>query len=186
MTTSPHPLAPAPSDDELMTQLASGSASALDELIARHRPRLVRLGVRALGDRARAEDVAQETFLRVLRHAPSYRPRGQFAAWLLTIASRLCLNATRDRDRRAELPLDSAPHPASPSSPERSLELRELRGALAKLRPRYRLALVLKAVEGLSYREIAAILDCSEADVANAVFRARKALARELGARSRG
>jgi RNA polymerase sigma-70 factor (ECF subfamily) len=184
MTTSPQPLPlAAPSDDELMGQLALGSSAALDELVARHRERLVRLGVRTLGDRGRAEDVAQETFLRVFRHAPSYHPRGQFVAWLLTIASRLCLNASRDRDRRAELPLDCSPHPAAPSSPERALELRELRTAMARLRPRYRLALVLKAVEGLSYREIAGILECSEADVANAVFRARKALARELGGR---
>jgi RNA polymerase sigma-70 factor (ECF subfamily) len=184
MTTSPNPRPLAtPSDDELMRQLGAGSDSALDELVARHRERLVRLGARVLGDRGRAEDVAQETFLRVLRHAPSYRPRGQFTAWLLTIASRLCLNAARDRDRRAELPLESFPHPASPASPERSLELRELRSALARLRPRYRLALVLKAVEGLSYREIAGILDCSEAAVANAVFRARRALARALGSR---
>ena len=61
--------------------------------------------------------------------------------------------------------------------------MRKLREALGRLQPRYRLALVLKAVEGLSYREIARALDCSETDVSNAVFRARKVLAKELGSR---
>jgi RNA polymerase sigma-70 factor (ECF subfamily) len=170
-------------DDELMARLAAGSESALDELSARHRGRLVRLATRALGDRGQAEDVVQETFLRVFRHASTYRPQGHFSSWLLTIASRLCLNASRNRARRLELPLASSPALASPASPERSLELRQLREALGRLPHRHRLALILKAVEGLSYREIARALECSETDVANAVFRARKALAKELGSR---
>ncbi len=170
-------------DDELMARLAAGSESALNELSARHRGRLVRLATRALGDRGQAEDVVQETFLRVFRHAGSYRPRGQFSSWVATIASRLCLNASRDRGRRLELPLASSPALASPASPELSLEVRQLREALERLPPRYRLALIFKAVEGLSYREIAAALECSETDVANAVFRARKALAKGLGSR---
>lgn len=173
----------AASDDELMVRLAAGSEPALEELVTRHRGRLIRLGVRALGDRGRAEDIAQETFLRVFRHAASYRAHGQFSSWLLTIASRLCLNAARNRARRPELALASLPERPSPASPERWLEVRELREALGRLQPRYRLALILKAVEGLSYREIARALDCTETDVSNAVFRARKALAKELGSR---
>ena len=169
-------------DDELMARLAAGSESALEELSLRHRGRLVRLATRALGDRGRAEDVAQETFLRVFRHARAYRPQGQFSSWLTTIAARLCLNASRDRDRRLERPLAASPL-VSPASTERSLELRQVREAVGRLPSRQRLALILKAVEGLSYREIALALECTETDVANAVFRARKALARDFGPR---
>lgn len=165
-------------DDELMAQVAAGSEEALAALVARHRGRLVRLGVRVIGDRGRAEEVAQEAFLRVFRHAREYEGRGQFTSWLLTIAARLCLNANRARHRRPEAPLEAAGERAAPSSPERALELRELREALALLPARQRAALLLKAVHGQSYREIARALECSETDVANAIFRARKALAR--------
>ena len=164
-----------------MAQLAAGSETAVEELMSRYRERVIRLAVRALGDRGRAEDVVQETFLRVVKHAPSYDGRGQFLGWLLTIASRLSLNASRDRWRRLEVPLESASGRPTSTSPEHSLASRELWEALRRLRPRYRMALVLKAVEGLSYGEIARILECSESDVANAVFRARRALARALG-----
>lgn len=167
-------------DDELMAEVARGSQAALAALMTRHRERVVRLSQRAVGDRGRAEDIAQETFLRVFRHARDYEARGQFGSWLLTIASRLCLNAARSSRRRPEAPLDSAAEQAAPSSPERALELRELGDALLSLPPRQRMALLLKAVEGQSYREIARELLCSETDVANAIFRARKGLARIL------
>lgn len=173
------------SDDELMAAVAAGSGAALAELVARHRDRLVRFAGRALGDRSRGEDVAQETFLRVYRGAPSYEGRGQFTAWLITIASRLCLNLARDGRRRPEVPLEEARGLVPAATAERAVLSRELAAALARLKPRYRLALVLKAVEGRSYHEIAQMLECSEQDVANAVFRARKVLARALGASAR-
>lgn len=163
-----------------MAALAAGEEDALEELVARHRGRVLGVAVRALGDRARAEEIAQETFLRVYRAAPTYEPRGRFAPWLLTIASRLCLNAAREKRRRREVPLDTASTAAASAAPEAVLS-RELKDALARLPPRHRLALTLKVVEGLSYREIALVLQCSEQDVANGIFRARKALRRSLG-----
>jgi len=168
------------SDDQLMSALAGGSERAFDELVRRHQPRLVRLGRRALGDPARAEDMAQEALLRVLRHAPRYEPRGQFRAWLATIARRLWLGALRERARRPEAALSEG-EPARVGDPEGALRLREASEALARLPPRHRTALVLKTVEGLSYRQIAGVLECAETDVANYVFRARRRLARELG-----
>jgi RNA polymerase sigma-70 factor (ECF subfamily) len=168
-------------DDALMAEVALGSEAALETLVLRHRERVVRFGRRALGDAGRAEDLAQETFLRVFRHAAEYQGRGQFTAWLLTIAARLCHNARRSERRRPELPLEAAERRAAPGSPLRAVEARDLNAALEGLPERQRLALLLKAVEGLTYREIARALDCSEQDVANAVFRARRALSSRLG-----
>lgn len=167
-------------DDDLMAQVARGSEAALETLVHRHRDRLVRLSARITHDRSHAEDIAQETFIRLLRRAPDYEGRGQFKAWLQTIARRLSLNALRSRKRRPEVPLEAAFDRPSRVNPEKGLELKEVQRAIALLPIRQRKALWLKAAEGLSYREIASTLQCSESDVANAIFRGRETLSRLL------
>lgn len=167
-------------DDELMARVAEGSPDAIDSLVSRHWDRLVRLSARLIGDRGHAEDVAQETFLRLLANAGSYEGRGQFVSWLQTVARRLSLNVIRARKRRPEVSLEAAYDQISRASPERALELKEVRRALGRLPERQRKALWLKAGEGRSYREIARELGCTESDVANAVFRGRETLARLL------
>jgi len=169
-------------DDALMAGVAAGSEKALESLMARHRDRLVRMSARLTKDRGQAEDIAQETFIRLVDHARDYEGRGQFVAWLYTIARRLSFNVNRARQRRPEVALEAAHDRPSFSTPEIALELREVRRALADLPERQRKALWLKAAEGRSYREIAKALDCSESDVANAIFRGRETLARFLGA----
>lgn len=169
-------------DDDLMAQVARGSEAALEALVLRHRERLVRLSARLIHDRSQAEDVAQETFIRLLRHAPGYEGRGQFSAWLQTIARRLSLNVLRTRQRRPEISIEAAFDRPSRVNPEKGLELKEVQRALVRLPKRQRKALWLKAAEGLSYREIAESLKCSEADVANAIYRGRETLAKLLGA----
>lgn len=169
-------------DDDLMAQVARGSEAALEALVLRHRERLVRLSARLIHDRSQAEDVAQETFIRLLRHAPGYEGRGQFSAWLQTIARRLSLNVLRMRQRRPEVSIEAAFDRPSRVNPEKGIELKEVQRALARLPKRQRKALWLKAAEGLSYREIAETLECSEPDVANAIFRGRETLSRLLGA----
>jgi RNA polymerase sigma-70 factor (ECF subfamily) len=167
-------------DDDLMAQVARGSETALQSLVERHRSRLVRLGARLTGDRGHGEDIAQETFLRLVDHATRYEGRGQFVSWLQTIARRLSFNVIRARNRRPEVSLEAARDSVSSSNPEKILELKEVRHALTLLPERQRKALWLKAVEGRSYREIAESLGCSESDVANAIFRGREILARLL------
>ena len=167
-------------DDELMAQVAKGSEAAVESLVLRHRDRLVQLSARLTSDRGQAEDIAQETFVRLVDHARNYEGRGQFTSWLYTIARRLSFNVIRARRRRPEVPLDAAYDRPSHSNPEKTLELKEVHRALRGLPDRQRRALWLKAVEGRSYREIAKTLECSESDVANAVFRGRETLARLL------
>lgn len=167
-------------DDELMAEVAAGSETALESLVLRHRNRLIQLGTRLTNDRGQAEDIAQETFIRLVDHAPAYEGRGQFTSWLYTIARRLSFNALRARRRRPEVPLDAACDRPSHSNPEIALELKEVQRALANLPERQGRALWLKAAEGRSYREIAKTLECSESDVANAIFRGRETLANFL------
>jgi RNA polymerase sigma-70 factor (ECF subfamily) len=132
-------------DDELMVQVAGGSESALESLISRHRDRLVRMSARLTSDMGHAEDIAQETFIRLVRHAPEYEGRGQFVSWLYTIARRLSLNTIRSRQRRPEVALEAANDRPSYATPEKALELKEVRRALAGLPERQRKALWLKA-----------------------------------------
>ena len=167
-------------DDELMAQVATGSESALESLITRHRDRLVRMSARLTSDQGHAEDIAQETFIRLVDHAPAYEGRGQFVSWLYTIARRLSLNVIRAKQRRPEVALEAAHDRPSYATPEKALELKEVRRALANLPERQRKALWLKAAAGRSYREIAKTLQCTESDVANAIFRGRETLARLL------
>jgi RNA polymerase sigma-70 factor (ECF subfamily) len=164
-----------------MARLRAGAPHALSELLARHRARVIRFGRRSLGDVGRAEDLAQETFLRVLRHAHRYEPRGRFTSWLLTIAARLARNVRRDAGRRAEEPLSAAAERSSGRTPEAAVVRRSVAEALGRLPERRRRALLMKAVEGRSYAEIAEALGTTEANVANLVFRARRGLSRELG-----
>lgn len=167
-------------DDDLMAQVAQGSEAALQSLVDRHRSRLVRLGARLTGDHGHAEDIAQETFLRLVDHARGYEGRGQFVSWLQTIARRLSFNLIRARNRRPEVSIEAAHDRVSPSNPEKALELKEVHRALTRLPERQRKALWLKAIEGRSYREIAESLRCTESDVANAIFRGRETLTRLL------
>ncbi len=165
-------------DDQLMVEIAAGSQAAIETLMQRHRARIVRLTTRLIGDAGHAEDIAQETFVRVIGHAPAYEGRGQFTSWLQTIARRLSLNALRTRRRRPEVSLEEASELPGTVDPATSIELDEVRRAMARLPERQRQALWLRARFGKSYREIGLALGCSDADVANAIFRGRENLAR--------
>ena len=160
------------SDESLLAALALGdggvpgpAADAADELVRRFRPRVVGLARTILGDSAGADDVAQETFLRAWRHAASFDPRrGSVAAWLLTIARRIALDAVRARVRRRTLPVDplelAQVEQASGDDPAREAgvaeEARQVRKALAVLPAEQARALVLATWYGATAAEIAA------------------------------
>jgi RNA polymerase sigma-70 factor (ECF subfamily) len=144
-------------------------------------------------NRGLAEDLAQETFIKVLNGLGSYNPQYRFSSWIFKIAN----NAAIDQLRRRELDtlsLDGSPHAATPAemsatalqlgdrheSPLEELEARELGGAIehaiAKLRPEYRTCVLLRHVEGHSYEEIARILDLPLGTVKTYIHRARNEL----------
>ena len=173
-----------------------GSRDAFEELFARHHRRIVAFCYRMTGDRARAEEAAQETFLRVARAAFTYEPRARFTTLMYQIARRTTLNFLRDEKEPGEkvpIPVgeendDGSPGPrlAGPDSanPEQRAWSAELQGrfleALQALPESHRAALVLAAGDGLSYQEIATVLGVTVQAVKSRVFRSRALLMERL------
>jgi RNA polymerase sigma-70 factor (ECF subfamily) len=172
-----------PSDTELMARLARGEISALGQLARRHQRRILELAFRTLGDWDRAEDIAQETFLRVYRAAKRYRPQAQFTTWLYRIVVNLCLDEQRKR-AKAAAPLDSttpAEYPAPQAHPMEKKELAELvNAAVQGLAERQRLAVILHRYNGLSHAQISDVTGWSQSAVESLLVRAYGTLREKL------
>src|SRR5262249_915774 len=162
-------------DDALVEAAARGDAAAFHVLVERWAPRVEAFGVRALGDRDAAQDIVQETFVRVHRAASRYAASGRFAPWLFRIAGNLVRHELRRRRVRGWLrgtspaddaaAIESLPAPAhfDADGPLRDAETRAaVACALERLPDRQRLALLLRHFEGLPVRDIAAALETSE------------------------
>ena len=173
-----------------MALARAGRDVAYRELLHRYERPVFSLVYRMVRDRETAEDLAQETFVKVLNALDSYRPEYRFSSWIFKIAN----NAAIDHLRRRELntlSLDGAPGAVTPSeveatalqaadhsrSPLAELESRELgtaiEQAVAKLRPDYRACILLRHVEGRAYEEIAEALDLPLGTVKTYIHRAR-------------
>lgn len=172
-----------PSDTELMARLSRGEVSAIGELARRHQGRVLEIAFRTLGHWDLAEDVAQETFLRVYRAAKTYQPQARFTTWLYRIVVNLCLDEQRRRSKAA-VPLETiAPEglPAPHENPAEKKELSELvRAAVWELPERQRLAVVLHRYDGRSHTEISEITGWSEAAVESLLVRAYANLREKL------
>ncbi len=183
-------------DQDLVARWHQGEQSAFEALVRRHERRVFRLLLRMLGNRADAEDVAQETFLNLHRHGHRFRHESRFSTFLYRIAANAALNRRRSaaRGRAREVILAHSagtPVEASPRSadPEREFGRSEVRGrvqaALLELTPTLRLPLVMYDIEGLSYGEIARVLEIAEGTVKSRIHRARFALRDRLGSLAR-
>ena len=175
------------SDASLLALYAAGDQAAARALTARHAPRVFALARRMLGEVAEAEDVTQETMLRLWKIAPDWQAdRAALSTWLYRVASNLCIDRLRRRGHPGrELGGDAVPEVADESpGPERRLQARDqvaaLAQALAALPDRQRLAIVLRHLEDRPNPEIAAILDASVEAVESLLARARRDLARRL------
>jgi len=183
-------------DVRLMLAFRDGDERAFDALFERWAGRVLRFVERIVREPGVAEDLVQETFLRVWRARERYVPEARFSTWLFTIAGNAARNELRRPFRGAahdSLDLaaeDAKPEPAAdgPASDELVDARRTglgLEAALAQLPARQREALWLRAVEGLSYAEVALALETSEASVKALIHRARVALARAAGERGK-
>jgi RNA polymerase sigma-70 factor, ECF subfamily len=159
------------SDEALMLQFQGGSAEAFDELFARYREPLFGFFRRRLNSCERAEDLAQETFLAVIRATSRYEPRALVRTYLYGIA--LNLLAAERRKQSKEAPVDSSPEPAVSGAPYAVLWVRH---ALQKLDPSEREIIMLREYEQLSYSEIADLLRLPLNTVRSRLFRSRMAL----------
>jgi RNA polymerase sigma-70 factor (ECF subfamily) len=158
------------------------------ELVRQHADRVYRLAYRLSGNQHDAEDLTQETFIRVFRSVQNYQP-GTFEGWLHRITTNLFLDMVRRRGRvRMEaLPDDYDRVPANEPNPEQiyhdALLGPDLQAALDALPPEFRAAVVLCDIEGLSYEEIGATLGVKLGTVRSRIHRGRQALRDYLVAR---
>ena len=167
---------PAAGDDGLVRRAAAGSQAAWAALADRHLPAIHAFAWRRLGDRMEAEDVAQETMLRLSRKAPSWEPGGtRLRTWLFRVAHNLCIDKLRAR--RAHAPLDDADVVDLRPRLDRSLDAgRATRRALAALPQRQQAVLVLVYCHGYKTKEAAEILRISEHAAESLLARARRAM----------
>jgi len=166
---------------------------AFELIVQRWRDPIVRLCTRMLGNAHRAEDLAQEVFLRLYLKRSHYEPSARFSTYLWRIAINLCIDEHRRQARHQETLLDeSHPNPEGQEDrwmshepgPDESLELREMTGrvrlALERLPEAYRAVVVLRHYEGLRFREIGEILDIPEGTVKSRMAEALSRLGRML------
>jgi RNA polymerase sigma-70 factor, ECF subfamily len=183
----------AASDQQIVAWAQDGAESAFRELVRRYQRPVFSLIYRMVRDREAAEDLAQETFIKVLNAIDSYRPEHKFSSWIFKIANNAAIDHLRRRTPDV-LSLEGAPDAVSAErqeatalqvsdrgeSPLEELEARELgshiESAIARLRPEYRACILLRHVEGRAYEEIAAVLGLPLGTVKTYIHRARAEL----------
>ncbi|MAB06320.1 MAG: RNA polymerase subunit sigma [Rhodobacteraceae bacterium] len=176
------------SDEDLLGAYAAGEPAAARALTVRLGPKAFGLAMRMLGDRAEAEDVAQEALLRLWRAAPGWRTgEAKVSTWLYRVVSNLCIDRIRRR-RGGSVDLDAVAEPLDPArSAEQELQETArgaaLQAALDTLPERQRQAVVLRHLEGLSNPEIAGIMEIGVRAVESLTARGRKALEGLLASR---
>lgn len=176
-------------DGDLLARYAKGDRAAATELSRRLLPALMRLGVRMLDDVSEAEDVVQETMLRLWRIAPDWQDgQAQVSTWVYRVAMNLCTDRLRKRRHLSGMSIDDAPEPMD-EAPGAEVRLQDnarqqaLQGALAALPDRQRQAVVLRHLEGMSNPEIAAIMDIGVEAVESLTARGRRSLKQALEGR---
>ena len=173
-------------DHILLRRFAAGDGAAARVLTLRLTPRVFAHALRLLGDRAEAEDVAQEAMLRLWRIAPDWREgEAKVTTWLYRVTANLATDRLR---KRRGVALDAVPEPEDdrPSAVEGMQDAARaaaLQAALADLPERQRQAVVLRHIEGLGNPEIAGIMDISAEAVESLIARGKRALSAALSGR---
>jgi RNA polymerase sigma-70 factor, ECF subfamily len=183
-------------DESLMLAYRSGEVRAFEELARRHRAAVYNFILRMVRERSRAEDLLQETWLKVVRTAPSYEKKAKFTTWLYTIARNLCVDSMRrERYRKTDSldapsdPSDEAParsesvagHGPSPDRAAHATALRpKLEQALAALPAEQREVFVLREYAGIPFKEIAEVAGVPENTVKSRMRYALEALRKHL------
>ena len=175
-------------DADLVERLKKGDAKALDELYRRHREAAYGIAYRLVGSREDALEVVQESFIHVMRGIQTFRGQSSFRTWLYRIVTHAALDYRRWRALRVADSLDSdtSTEPAALAtdrSPQDAAADRDLGAAIDKalsnISEKNRAALILYAIEGMSYKEVAEVLGISIGTVMSRIFNARQRL-REL------
>ena len=171
------------SDAELMARLGRGDLAALGALAERHQNRVLSLAYRLLGDWHKAEDITQETFLRLRQAARNYEPQARFTTWLYRIVHNLSVDQRR-KAVRDPISLDAMQtereDPGEADSPEKHELAQRVQDAVGELSERQRRAIILHRYEGLSHAEISEVTGWSKSAVESLLVRAYENLRKKL------
>jgi RNA polymerase sigma-70 factor (ECF subfamily) len=181
-------------DRLLVARVQGGDKQAFGLLVEKYERKLARLLHRLIRDPAEVEDVTQETFIRAYRALPSFRGESAFYTWLYRIGVNTAKNhliamgrrapATSELDAGEAETRDDAEQLRDIDTPDRLLMSKEIantvNAAIAELPPELRTAIQLRELDGLSYEEIARIMECPIGTVRSRIFRAREAIAQRL------
>jgi RNA polymerase sigma-70 factor (ECF subfamily) len=183
-----------PDDVEILRRCRSGDEKAYRELIQRYQRQVYSIALRMVRQSEDAEDLTQETFVRMFRAIDRYDPNRPFGAWLFTITSRLCI----DHIRRRRMKMVSIHWKDSSTDEERTIDIedqglrpeeltshaeeeRRTQALIDSLPPHYRIVVLLRHQQDRSYEEIAEMLELPLGTVKARIHRARALLARAIG-----
>jgi RNA polymerase sigma-70 factor (ECF subfamily) len=172
-------------DRELVQRIRDGDAEALRAIVERYQDRIFSLIYGIVRDRHEVEDVAQEVFLKVYTRIQAFDERSKFYTWLYRVAANAAKDHVKKRSRRPAVALEEDEVlPAAGDNPVQHAAAaetrRQVREAIAALPLRYREVLTLRELEGLSYNEIAGVLQISIGTVESRLHRARAKLKRRM------
>ncbi len=181
-------------DLTLVQRVQRGDKTAFDLLVRKYQHKVVKLVLRYVRSPAEAEDIAQDAFIKAYRALPQFRGDSAFYTWLYRIAINTAKNAIASRDRSPidyDLDLNDPEESAGmqqrlkdPDTPEGLVLTEEIRSvvnsAIEALPEELRMAIVLRELEGLSYEEIATVMECPVGTVRSRIFRAREAIDKRL------
>lgn len=178
-------MAEAKVDDRVIKACQQGDREAFRLLFETYKDRVFSIAVYSLnGDRTAASDVTQQIFLKLLTTINQFRGDSQFTSWLHRLTVNCCIDEQRKRRRLLGFEETSMKRTTGREPYERRYERMEIAGvvkvAVGELKPKFRIPVLLKYVEGLSYEEIAAVMGCSKGTVASRLNRGHKELARRL------
>ncbi len=173
------------SDGQLVEEVLGGSAVAFERLVARYERLVFKVAFGCTGQRDNALDVVQNVFLKVHRSLSGYRTEGDLKNWIARIAMNESINFKRAQRRHQADELDETvlvPLPPKQESQVRDRETWEMvKRSMETLKPKYRAAVALRYFEGLSVREVADALRCSEGTVKSMLFRSLKQMRLNIG-----
>jgi RNA polymerase sigma-70 factor, ECF subfamily len=177
-----------PVEARVVVSCQQGDREAFRLLFETHKDKVYSIALYFFGgDAALAADITQQVFLKLFTRIGQFRHQSEFTTWLYRLTTNTCIDEQRRRRRFSQFP-ETLPEPAMartlPAAEARFMRLEiadSVREAIASLKPKLRIAILLKYFEELSYEEIAVVLNCSKGTVASRLSRGHSILARRLG-----
>ena len=172
-------------DGQVIKACQRGDREAFHTLFEAYKDRVFSIAVYSIGDRTIADDVTQQIFLKLFTTISQFRGESEFTTWLYRLVVNACLDERRRRKRFVAWGETVAMRNPSEKKPQERQYARQeiaeaVRLAIGQLKPRFRLPILLKYIEGLSYDEIATVMGCSKGTVASRLNRGHGELAKRL------